>query len=777
MSIPGLPPGAVLDAPPQAAAQIPGLPPGAVLDQPPVQDQWRTPGGLYHFMSPAGDETFSKSPPPPGSTPVVAPSAAMNAPSTLKVAPLGILGVDAGTFDTHIPISGSVNDKLTRLGRGAEDIFQGTHQLALNAADKATGGHSADAYTASINNELKDYEAGRAAEGNTGVDWMRGFGTAATPLSLIPGAGATLGRTALLGAAAGGAGGALRYDEQNTLGDRLKNAGVGAATGAVIAPAAQLASQGILRAGQSLLNSGRSAAGKLSDALGGTGPADLAQTAAGPAWNGLPEEAQAALTADARSQMSSGTVDPVMLERKANLLAQGVTPTKSMVTRQPADWSIERNLQKIPGVGDELTKVYQSNDQALAGQLQTMLKGLPEATQEAHAMAVLKGVDNLSRATQKEVGDAYKAVSASKGSDFGMEPKALNAVLDNLDGNAFTDQLRSTVLGKLKKLGEPTETIASPASRILDASGQPMIPAGEPQVLAQRLTVDQAGELRKFVNSQTPEFANGVSLGGFKKQIINAIDQDVLGTTGEDAFAGARAIASGRFKLLGNPAVQKALDNYGELTQGKTAQNFIQQNIVNAPIQDVKTLAASLDKIPDPQMKASAQQALEAGTLNYFQKEAINPKSLKFSGSDLTDALNKFGQGSDEKLATIIGQQKADALKKLAQAGVDATYEPAYSSVNHSNTAPTAVSFMNSMRKLPILGKPSEWVVTPKLEEGIAANAYRGQLGDALGASADIGPQNQLAQRQALARMLTKYLRPGTAAAVSLNQARDAASQ
>jgi len=73
----------------------------------------------------------------------------------------------------------------------------------------------------------------------------------------------------------------------------------------------------------------------------------------------------------------TGQLNAEQLGRRANLLAQGVTPTRSMVTRDPADWSIERNLQKLAqspdeslaAPGRELTDIYQGNDAALAQRL------------------------------------------------------------------------------------------------------------------------------------------------------------------------------------------------------------------------------------------------------------------------------------------------------------------------------------------------------------------------------------------------------------------------
>jgi len=67
---------------------------------------------------------------------------------------------------------------------------------------------------------------------------------------------------------------------------------------------------------------------------------------------------------------------PAALSRKANLLANDVTPIKSMVTRNPQDWARERKVAKLTGPDEEiagkageLMDVYRANDEALAGRL------------------------------------------------------------------------------------------------------------------------------------------------------------------------------------------------------------------------------------------------------------------------------------------------------------------------------------------------------------------------------------------------------------------------
>jgi len=56
-----------------------------------------------------------------------------------------------------------------------------------------------------------------------------------------------------------------------------------------------------------------------------------------------------------------------------------------------------------------------------------------------------------------------------------------------------------------------------------------------------------------------------------------------------------------RFQTLGNPATDRALNSLGELNQGKTAQHFIQTNIINGADQDVNALIGALEQLPAAQ--------------------------------------------------------------------------------------------------------------------------------------------------------------------------------
>ncbi|HRE18890.1 MAG TPA: lytic transglycosylase domain-containing protein, partial [Rhodocyclaceae bacterium] len=107
-----------------------------------------------------------------------APGASQPAPtslrdrSTLKINPTAAIGIDT-TFDTGVPLSGGVNDKLSRIGKGMMDVGQGLNQLWLMGTGRPG---EAQAYTDQVRAENDRYEASRKLDTgsqNPGVDWMR----------------------------------------------------------------------------------------------------------------------------------------------------------------------------------------------------------------------------------------------------------------------------------------------------------------------------------------------------------------------------------------------------------------------------------------------------------------------------------------------------------------------------------------------------------------------------------------------------------------------------
>lgn len=586
-----------------------------------------------------------------------------------------------------------------RVGRGALDVGQGVNQLVLQGTDAAglTEG-AAPAYTQRVNAELGRYDAARANAGETGFDWLRlgGQAMATAPTMLLPGAAAT-GVAGRMGAGAfgGGVSGAAMFTPSGTMAERARNAATGAALGAVTAPITGYATDKMGAGLKALFGRFRGRVAQITEQ-------DILQAL--PEAQALTAEAQRDLVAEAQAMVrQTGQFDAEQLARKANLLSQGAKPTTSMVTRNPADWARERNLSKLgqspdprlAGMANQLTDVYQANDAAFASRL-----GAPAASQEAQGMTVMRSIADLAETSQDEVSKLYGAVETQRGAELAADARNLFGKLDDLRDSTAADSLTQSVLRRLKRFG------------MVDDAGA---------LTSQSLTVKQAEELRKFINAQPSGYG--------KRDLIAALDEDVLGGLGEDAYSAARGAARERFRMLGNPATQRALDTFGELTQGKTAQSFIRSQVVNGADQDVQSLVQTLNQIPDASRRTTALAALRDGVLAHLREKAINPNGGQFSGAGLNKALEALG---DQKLALIFGPDQAAQLRSLARAALDATYQPPYAAVNASNTAPMLMSLIERGRGVAGVNLPLG--LNEAAQASAARSGYARQLAEALAA-------------------------------------------
>jgi hypothetical protein len=685
-------------------------------------------------------------PPPPGFTLDVSPTRggppAPPAGFTLDppVEPPAVTTPDPRTPDYATIIAQGFNpeSRADRFRRGVQDFSDRGVQISMNVGEKLglLEPGLTDIATGQINKEREAYEklrqdaAKRAGKEEAGFDGYRALGTAATlaPLALLS-RGRALPAIARDGALIGGAGGALTYDPTNTFKATAVNTAIGGTLGLVLSPPLAVAGQFAGKAIGALLGRVK---GAIASMGGKASPAQIIQAV--PEVQQLPPAQQSSLINEAAQQVrASGELNAEALGRKANLVANDVTPLKSMVTRNPQDWALERNLSKLTGpdadlarIGGELTDVYRANDAALGSRLRTLNQGRPQGTQEGLGQSGMKALDDVAKETQQQVGGLYEVVRQTRGNELASDARQLYSTLDDLSDSTYAKKIVDSTRNRLRRFG------------MIDKDGN---------LTNKTLTVYQAEELRKFVNTLPEDYG--------KKQIIGAIDQDVLGGLGDDAFGVARAAAEKRFELIGNPATQKALNTYGELQQGKTAQNFIKQQVVNAADQDVDALLGTLATKPD------AVNSLRSGVIGYFEEAAINPNSGQFSGARFNKAVVEFG---DKKLTALFGADEAAKIKSLARASLDATYQPPYSAVNSSNTTPIGLSLTRRGRQALGFNVP---FLNEAVEQAAARSGYQSQLNNALSAKSTPGVSAEFSRQLAIA-----LSRAGATAAAPLADSR-----
>lgn len=591
-----------------------------------------------------------------------------------------------------------------RVKRGAKDIGQGVYQRGLQATEALYGptansdqaitrypdtggsqppqpevthihGQSAADYTAGVNKDLQDYTTRANAQG-AGVnvpflgktDFPRLLGSAAAtaPLALVPGGEGVMGAIGS-GAMTGGATGLAQFDPSNSAAGVLKNTAAGAVSGAVLNPAIHGIGNLASKAASGLVDrwKGMEAMTPTVD--------DVSKL---PGFEQLPIDQQGNVLKDAQAQMAQrGSIDTESLARKSNLMAHGLTPTEGMVTRDAGTWANERNMAKtmqqsanpaIQAQGRRLNNVFVQNDQRLSDGLRGMSTDLPPGNHETYGQTAMTVVNDIQKDSQAQVGQLYKQIRDTVGDNVGARPNAILDTINELSTSPAADPIVDATHRWMIKKGILTKAA--------DGSYQP----------DGTLSITQAEALRQHINSQPNSFG--------KAQLIRGVDKDVLDTAGSDQFGQARDAAKERFQALDNPAVQRVLNTYGELQQGRTAQNFIQQHVLSAPMQDVHSLVGTVMKYGTPEQQDTFRSALQAGVMKHLEDKSINQTTGQFSGTALDKNMKEIG---DARMIEFMDPDRMEKLQNLRQAAVDSTVQPPHSAVNHSNSGAALLGLGN----------------------------------------------------------------------------------
>lgn len=643
-----------------------------------------------------------------------------------------------------------------KMGMGMNDFYQGAKQKYLNWTDPV----AAAEYTADKNAERARYTAGRAAAGETGFDGWRMLGNVATPTALIGGGQTALGRFGI-GAVQGAIGGYGNFSADNTETGNATQAGLGSVLGGTLNAAAPSVVRGITAGAQWLKNAAGDALGTLKSPqalayqLTGKIPVQVELTlkqnlsGGGVNWNNLDAEVKKQLIDDGVSILTkTGKFEGPEVEnliRKTNLVAQGFTPTKGMVTRNPVDWTIERNLQKgeTAGavLGDSITKVDQANQNAA----RTGLRTLAEKTQGTGGSSYSTGkaafttIQKIADDSQKAVSDVYGEIRKVHGDKSGITMDNVTAFLDDIKDSAYADKLYSTIKTKMESMADP-ETGT--------------------------LTVKQAEELRKWIGKVVPKTEFGAA------DAKRAIDADVLASAGEDFFKGARKAAMERFQRLHNPAIQKVLDTAGELGEDKTAMNWVEQQVIKGGPGDIQKLKEVLTST-DYGKKGGAElwNNIRRRTMEWLADQAEGQQG-GVSGTNFNKAIEKLGE---DRLQAIFKADEIAAIQKFQQALESATVEPFGSAPNRSNTAPALAAMLRKLgigRNLPMVGP----VVGQQIEASAEGMAKSKLLATALKAEpVDTSARDaaQEATKKRLARLLANRSGLGAVPAAAYQSTQD----
>lgn len=541
-------------------------------------------------------------------------------------------------------------NRRARVGRGMMDVAQGAKQFGLNI----TGSEKAPEYNRQVDQEIRQYEQ----DAGPGFDGYRVLGQAAavSPLGLPKLKETLLGRIGQ-GAWQGGVAGGVLATKDNE--SRATNAVVGGVAGGVANPVAPYVGAAAIRGVDKATRAAKTPFAGMTASREVNALTDQ---------YGISQEMRDNLRAAAMRQMKeTGQVDHDALQRMARFSQYGfegdAAPMSGQITRDPRQWTRERNLQKLDGVGDEITGRLRNQNMRFMDIMDDLGRKTGRSVDDVvdSGESIIGAVNNRHRATQDAIRQLYKEARDTHGNVEGILPDRLTLRLDDLRDNATADQISDSVARRLARYG------------LYDENGQPT---------GKTLTVSQAEDFRRFINGLSD--GNDLTLQMYKRQLVDELDDDVFTAIGDDAFREARAAARSRFTEFEQNIVEKIVK--GKLGEDKAVNAIVYRH-------SPKELE---------QLKATLMQA-EGGDAawNNLRGEVVEMLSDKatqgqgrdgaFSGAAFRKELDRFGR----KKIEVLFPDEADYLYGLARVGMDMTYQPPYAAVNNSNTAATLGNYLS----------------------------------------------------------------------------------
>lgn len=477
--------------------------------------------------------------------------------------------------------------------------------------------------------------------------------------------GGNIARTAYR-AMQGAVGGAAVRDVDQ---DATAPAAIGAATNVVLPPTLRWLAG--TRPAQALASGAGKTAGPVVNWLGAKADdlADAILPPKPPPYPSLPPAAVAARQTPARALAPLGRKAEA---RAARFKAAGVDePTTGMVTRDPNSFAFERNTAPIQEVGEELGQQIRNVEMSLVKKGRELV-GAQGGSKGAEATgeAVQKALDSKRGEMQRVTGRLYDKVREERGDEVVGTLDSLRDLMADPDmtDNATFDGMRDSLSRRLSRLG------------LIDDVGAP---SGAPGA-----TVKQAEELRKFIRELGSTADPAVRM--MRSKLIDALDDDVVTSVGDDAFKAARASAKARFDEFSKTFAGRIAD------EGVSPERLTKRVLSETTsLSDLRAMRKSLLSGTDEQM-ARGQEAwkgLRAQALDDFLKRSMNEEGKVLGGQMAREFTNQSA-----KFRELLDPADYKELRRLVLASRDATVAPPGSAVNYSGTGPMLANLFQSAK-------------------------------------------------------------------------------
>jgi hypothetical protein len=279
--------------------------------------------------------------------------------------------------------------------------------------------------------------------------------------------------------------------------------------------------------------------------------------------------------------------------------------------------------------------------------------GLDEAALYSRGTAITKPFDDFKAVLQTQMKQAYDQAKQVASGQPAVNPSNMQKFLDTDSNFTVNDSfmaLRRGIQSHLKENG------------LMDANGR-----------VSPMTVDQAENLRKYVNSNWNNERSGI-IGRLKDNI----DNDVTMVAGEDVYKNARAVRTKIASLLDDPKGVAKIMDYDPQSPMNRAVPFekIATTVERMDVDQQRHLIKLLKEMP-PELRPQADAAIaeiRAQFANRILEEGSKNKG-QWNASNVTNYLNR----NNLKLNILMEDKElAQMVKDLHDAGHIVKYDPTY---------------------------------------------------------------------------------------------------
>jgi hypothetical protein len=350
----------------------------------------------------------------------------------------------------------------------------------------------------------------------------------------------------------------------------------------------------------------------------------------------------------------------------AQSLKVPVPMLRGQLTRDPYQYTLERELGKIEGAGKPIGDLLTNQNKALLANLDEYGAKFGNDVNKSgsYLSTAVKSIDDVAR---KKVSDAYAAFKNSTGRNLdvplqGLAQDYAKALHD------YGDVIPQGVRNNLNSLGL--------------LSGKQL----------KVTTIEDAENLIKVINKNYDPMNKPAAnaLDDIRSSINNAIKSagaNEVGQAGQLAIA-ARKAASERFDTINSiPALKDAI-------KGKEPDKFFEKHILNGNVNEIAQMKDYLAK-----NNPEALKQLQSDAMRFIKdkvKGNVSDENAKFSHAQLKDYVN--GQNG-ARFKVFLDPEQWSGLNKLNRVAENALYDPVASAVNRSNSASQAINTVKSMVK------------------------------------------------------------------------------